>query len=101
MVLLKRDRDLERVPHAEDVLLLVEVAEGSLRFDRRIKIPRYAEAGVPEVWIVNLVDDRIESYRHPSASGYTEQTVFSADEPAPASLVPQLGGISIRDIFGS
>src|SRR5437016_5067831 len=41
-------------PTAEDVLLLVEVAYSSLKFDRGVKLKLYAEAGIPEYWVVNL-----------------------------------------------
>ena len=40
----------------EEIYLLVEVADSSLAFDRGTKLPRYAAAGIPEVWIANLVD---------------------------------------------
>jgi Uma2 family endonuclease len=54
---------------ASDVHLIVEVAESSLEFDRSIKLPLYAEAGIPEVWIVNLVDRQIDVYSRPQLDG--------------------------------
>ena len=53
-----------------DVLLLVEVADTSLPYDRSSKIPLYARAGVREVWLVDLVRDRVEIYRDPGPEGY-------------------------------
>jgi hypothetical protein len=64
----------EREAHAEDVLLLIEVADTSIRYDRSVKLPLYARAGVPEVWIVDLPADAIEVYRQPTPTGYTEST---------------------------
>lgn len=58
------------VPTGADVLLLVEVADSSLLKDRQVKLGIYASAGVPEVWIENLVDDMIEVYTDPTPGGY-------------------------------
>lgn len=57
-------------PGAEAVLLIVEVAEQSLRYDREIKIPLYARHGVPEVWLVDLVNKQLVIHRLPSPEGY-------------------------------
>lgn len=56
-------------PTAADVLLLIEVADTSLDFDRNVKGPLYAEGGVPEYWIVNLVEHCVEVFRSPQADG--------------------------------
>jgi Uma2 family endonuclease len=52
-------------PHADDVLLIIEVAETSLEEDRHIKLPRYADLMIPEVWIFNLIDNIVEIYSEP------------------------------------
>ena len=59
------------LPRPADVALVIEVADSSLAYDRAIKMPLYARAGVPEAWIVNLIDRWIEVYRGPSTAGYT------------------------------
>jgi Uma2 family endonuclease len=56
-------------PVPDDVLLLIEVADSSLEFDREVKGEIYAEAGIPEYWIVNLVDDCVEIHRDPQPDG--------------------------------
>jgi Uma2 family endonuclease len=56
--------------HPERALLLIEVAESSLSRDRGIKLRIYAENGVPEYWIVNLVDRCIEVHTDPAPDGY-------------------------------
>lgn len=99
VVLLRNDRDRSRVPHAEDVLLLIEVAESSLTFDRAIKLPRYAKAGIPEVWIVNLVDLRIECYRDPTADGYEAASEFGKGEALESLLVPALSMLRLEDVL--
>jgi Uma2 family endonuclease len=59
-------------PKPEDVLLVVEVAESSVEYDREIKVPLYAREGIPEVWLVDLESEAIEIYRSPSPEGYIE-----------------------------
>jgi Uma2 family endonuclease len=56
-------------PRPADIMLLIEVSDTSLEFDRNVKRPLYAEAGIRELWIVNLVDDCLEVHRQPAADG--------------------------------
>lgn len=73
VVLLRLRRDYrERGALAEDVLLLVEVADTTLGYDRGVKLPLYARAGVPEVWIVDIAGEAIEVYRGPAGAAYRE-----------------------------
>ncbi len=58
-------------PSAEDVLLLVEVADTSLIYDRSIKVPLPARYGIPEVWLFDLINDRLEIYLGPGQEGYS------------------------------
>ncbi len=62
----------EREAHAEDVLLLIEVAESSLAYDRSTKLRLYAEAGIPEYWVVDCAAEAVEVYRTPGAGGYRD-----------------------------
>lgn len=59
------DAYMEQHPHSDDVWLLIEVSDTTLERDREIKLPIYAVSCIPEVWIVNLVEDIIEVYREP------------------------------------
>jgi Uma2 family endonuclease len=61
----------EATPSGEDVLLVVEVSDTTLESDRSLKCEIYAEAGILEYWIVNLVDNCLEVHREPSPGGYT------------------------------
>ncbi|MGI8915189.1 MAG: Uma2 family endonuclease [Chloroflexota bacterium] len=54
-----------------DVLLLIEVADSSLAFDQGVKLPLYARAGIPEVWIVDLESAMIERNTGPLGDVYT------------------------------
>lgn len=58
------------LPKAEDVLLIVEVGDTSVEYDREIKIPLYARANIQEVWLVNLLKDCIEVHSSPRSGGY-------------------------------
>jgi Uma2 family endonuclease len=60
-------------PTAADVLLLIEVADSSLAWDRGPKLALYARHGVPEVWIVDLVGRAAELCRGPGPEGYAER----------------------------
>ncbi|HEX8598399.1 MAG TPA: Uma2 family endonuclease [Chloroflexia bacterium] len=57
-------------PGPDDVLLVIEVSDTTLSWDRREKVPLYARAGITEVWIVNLQQDRIEVYSQPEGGAY-------------------------------
>lgn len=72
VALLKPSADFysEARPTPQDVLLLVEVADSSVARDKTAKAPLYAEAGVPELWIVNLVENVVEVYADPVGGAY-------------------------------
>jgi Uma2 family endonuclease len=61
-------------PAAADVLLLIEVADTSARYDREIKLPLYASHGVSEVWIVDLHERCVRFFRQPAGGGYADAT---------------------------
>ncbi len=63
-------------PAPADIHLVIEVADFSLAYDRDVKIPLYAQAGIPEAWLVNLPQHVIEIYRDPAANGYREARVL-------------------------
>jgi Uma2 family endonuclease len=57
-------------PRAEDVLLLVEVADTTLQYDTEIKLPLYARSGIPEVWLVDVEGREVVLYSHPEEGRY-------------------------------
>lgn len=59
-------------PRPDDVLLIIEVADTSLQYDRHIKIPLYAQHSIPEVWLVDLVNKTLTLFRSPSEHDYRE-----------------------------
>lgn len=62
-------------PRPADVLLLVEVSDTTLTKDQTLKLPLYAQVGIPEVWLVNLIQRRIEVYTNPRGGDY-QRRVF-------------------------
>ena len=83
------DRYRSGHPTAADVLLLVEVADTSLAWDRGPKLALYARHGVPEVWVVDLVGRAVEVCREPGAEGYAERRRVTEGMATP-TLVPEL-----------
>ncbi len=89
-LLLLRPRDdfyNSKHPQPADVFLLIEVADSTLLTDREDKLPIYARAGIPEVWIVNLSERIVETYGAPVAGAYTQARRIRPGEPlAPAAF---------------
>jgi Uma2 family endonuclease len=88
----------EREAWAEDALLVVEVAETSLAYDRSTKLRLYAEAGIPEYWVVDCTAETIEVHRDPGADGYRNARLVTGE----AALSPQaFPDVALRttDIF--
>jgi len=74
-------------PRPADVLLVIEIADSSLRYDRRIKLPLYARHGIPEVWIVDIGGRQIEVHRQPAGEIYAEVTQVGPDGMLPLSFL--------------
>lgn len=94
------ERD-DEVAHPATALLVIEVAASSLARDTEVKAPLYAEAGVPEYWVVDLTAWNARIYRDPKASGYASEQIVETDgmlapvhlDIAPLSLRELLAGI--------
>jgi len=83
----RTDRYARDSARPADILLLVEIADSSYRFDRLVKLPLYARAGVAEVWIVDLNRDVVEVHRQPTATGYASfEPVTRGGRLAPLAL---------------
>lgn len=102
LMLLRRDTDHfhRKHPTTEDVLLLVEVSDSSLSYDRLEKIPGYGRAGIPEVWLVNLPQRCVEVYRQPHYTGYQEHLVFDDNQTMAPQAFPD-AVILVAELLGS
>lgn len=92
LVLLRPSPDFyrKRHPRSEDVFLLVEVSDASLKTDREEKLPVYGRAGVAEVWIVDLTNLTLEVYREPHFAGYGSKAVLRAGDRATPRAFPDV-----------
>lgn len=77
-------------PDAEDILLLLEVADTSAETDREIKIPLYASAGIPEAWLIDLPRASVEVYRQPDNGHYQEIRTMRRGEILAPMAFPDL-----------
>lgn len=88
IVWVRREGPSEKPPEPDRVALLIEVAESSLEYDRTVKLPDYALAGIPDYWIVNLIDEQIEVYRKPSGRGYQKESIYRGDAEIHPLVLP-------------
>lgn len=84
----RADHYKQAIPTAADVLLLIEIADSSLRYDREIKRPLYARRAIPEYWLIAIPDRCIEVSRDPDAQRgvYRNTRTVSEGRLAPASF---------------
>lgn len=101
IALLKPRKDLYRKEHptAEDVLLIIEVADTTVLTDRNIKVPLYARAGIPEAWLVNLPKQLIEVYSDLHNGKYRTCRKFKRSEGVVSDAMPGLT-LKVSDILG-
>ena len=78
------------LPAARDAFLVVEISDTTLRFDRNVKVPLYATAGIPEVWIIDLEQDVLHVYRHPSGDEYTSRQTLSRGARVSVAAFPDI-----------
>ena len=74
----------------EDVLLLIEVADSSVDYDRNEKLPRYAQAGIPEVWLAILPERVIEVHTEPVGGRYTQMRTFRPGDTISPGCFPDI-----------
>lgn len=77
-------------PVPKDILLLIEVSDATLKYDRDTKLPLYSEAEIPEVWIVNLQHNIIEVHQKPSNGIYQLAKIFKRGETVDSEVLPDL-----------
>ena len=70
-------------PHAEDVLLIIEISDSTLRYDHDVKIPLYAKNGIPEVWLLDIQNRQLEIQREPINGVYQQRDCRRAGQIAP------------------
>jgi Uma2 family endonuclease len=101
IALLKPRRDSYRRSHPtpSEVLLVIEVADTSAHYDRNVKLPLYARAGIPEAWLVILPKDIIEVHTEPKNGKYTKVQRLRRGKTLASSTVAGLS-LKVDDILG-
>ncbi len=80
------------LPGPVAVLLLIEVADTTLDYDRGHKVPLYAQAGIPEVWLVNIPERLVEVFVQPGPEGYGQISIRRAGDTLSSDRAP---GVSV------
>jgi len=77
-------------PVPEDILLVIEISHMTLRFDTKIKAPLYAEAGIPEYWIVNILQNALEVRTEPVSGRYRNHQILRHGQTVSLCSLPDV-----------
>jgi Uma2 family endonuclease len=99
LALAKEDPNRRRLPGSEDVMLVVEVSDTTLAYDKNVKLPLYAGAGIPEVWIVDLQGRKAEIHTNPGPGGYRSIHEVGPGQQIRAATVEGLS-LPVDDVLG-
>ena len=93
----REDLYLRQPATASEVLLVIEIASSSLRYDLQVKAPLYARAGVPELWVVELSGRTVHRFTNPSEEGYREHYTHQDGETLSPAHIPMLN-LPVREM---
>ncbi len=85
-------------PRPDDVLIIIEVADSTIDYDRDEKLPRYAAAGIGEAWLIDVAAQQIEQYTHPKHGRYHQMVINSLDDTVHSPQYPQIQ-IAVQTLF--
>ena len=86
-------------PGSADVLVAVEISDTSLEYDLQVKLPLYARAGIPEVWLIDLRAEAVEVHSRPASGEYRERLRFRRGETFSSKAVSGLK-LAASDVLG-
>ncbi len=86
-------------PEPDIALLIVEVSHSTVEYDRDVKTPMYAEAGIPELWLVNLDEDYIDGLSDPVGAGYGAVRRYARGDRIAPALLPD-AALDVSEILG-
>lgn len=95
----RQDRYANAHPTSEDVLLVIEVADSSMEYDRDEKVPRYAQAMIPEVWLMDAEREAITQYAEPDGTRYRHERILERGQVIVSMAVSDLQ-LSVDSVFG-
>jgi Uma2 family endonuclease len=87
------------LPQASDICLLIEVADTTVKYDREVKIPLYAEDNIAEVWLVDINGQCVEVYREPTPDGYQNIQKFERGQTLSTLAFPDVN-ITVNEVLG-
>ena len=85
-------------PYPEEVLLLMEVADTTLNFDRRKKAVSYARAGIADYWVIDVKGEQVFVFRAPEAKSYQQETVWAKDATLTLLAFPDVS-VKVQNFF--
>lgn len=99
----REDDYLTTHPHPDEILLLIEISDSSLKYDQEVKLPIYAEAGISHYWIFNLVDNYLENYSESYQDlqgkfGYRSKFIFLPNESVNLPCFPDVS-LDLSKVF--
>lgn len=77
-------------PRAGDVHLVIEIADTTRTYDYDVKMPMYAAAGIPEAWLTDLTENRVERHTGPGANFYRQVVRYWGDDIVTSTIVPNI-----------
>ena len=82
----------------DDRVELIDMADSTLRYDRAVKLPLYARAGIGEVWIVDVRRRVVDGHRTPAGDGYATVETHRPEDTVTVSLAPKIA-VALRRVF--
>jgi Uma2 family endonuclease len=80
----------DSLPGPEDLVLVIDVSDTTLSYDRNVKVPLYARAGIGEAWIVDLPNEAIERHNDPAEDGYRRMERVGRGRSLASEALPDL-----------
>jgi len=95
---IRADYYAESLPTPEDLVIAIEVSDTTLAYDRDVKVVLYAQANIPEAWIMNLVEDCIEVFTEPGTEGYAQHAVYRRGDCISPAALPDVE-LAVEDLL--
>lgn len=99
IVLYDPEMPTDRHPRPDDIYLVVGVADATAGYDREVKADRYAAAGIPEYWLVDLPGEAVDVFRQPEADGFAERIRYRRGGTLTVSACPDMEALPVEAIL--
>lgn len=86
-------------PAPDDIFLIIEVSDTTLAYDRGLKLQKYAERGINEVWIVNVSKSSIEQFREPTPRGFQRSRQYRLGDRIEVAAFPEIS-FGVEELIG-